>query len=305
MNDSNRADSASATLFNIQRFSIHDGPGVRTVVFFKGCSLCCVWCHNPESISPKPELLYYPERCICCGKCARECPSGAHVMADGLHIFHRELCESRLACASSCYAEALAVSGQRVGIGELLSQILDEKPYYAERGGVTFSGGESMLQIDFLEGIIAACAREGVHCAVDTAGHVPWASFERLLPYEPMFLYDIKAADPDVHKSLTGADNRLILANLRRLGESGARLWIRIPYVPGYNDDEMEGIAGILADIGAARFERVDVMGYHRLGEGKYAALGRADMISPDTPSRDTMESVRLTFALRGIVAVI
>jgi pyruvate formate lyase activating enzyme len=293
---------ASGTLFNIQRFSVHDGPGVRCVVFLKGCNLRCAWCHNPESISPRPEILFYQERCIGCGKCTDICPRGAHIMDGGRHVFLHELCDGCLACAPTCYAEALAVSGVRMTEGALMTQLLDESPYFGEQGGVTFSGGESMLQIDFLERMLAACDRAGIHCAIDTAGNVPWSFFERTLRYKPMFLYDVKAADPEVHRRLTGVDNTRILENLRRLSGVGARLWIRVPFIPGYNDGEMRAIAVVCSQMNA---ERVEIMGYHRLGESKYAALGRDDAIAPQTPSRSTLEDIRAVFQEHNVNAII
>ncbi|HML46714.1 MAG TPA: glycyl-radical enzyme activating protein, partial [Clostridia bacterium] len=246
-------------LFNVQHFSIHDGPGVRSVVFCKGCNLRCRWCHNPESIAPYPEVLYYPDRCIGCGQCFAACPSGAHRMEGGAHILDRAICRRSLRCADACYAEALVVSGQYMDAETLVQRLLEERPYFGDKGGVTFSGGESMLQIDFLEDMLVRLTREGVRCAVDTAGNVPWTYFERILPYEPMFLYDVKAADPAVHRRLTGVDNARILENLRKLSEVGARLWVRVPVIPGANVDEMPAIAELLRDI---RAERVELMGY-------------------------------------------
>ncbi|MDR0397449.1 MAG: glycyl-radical enzyme activating protein [Oscillospiraceae bacterium] len=295
-------DTRSALLCNIQRFSVHDGPGARSVVFMKGCNLRCAWCHNPESINPNPELLFYAERCIGCGKCFAVCPSGAHVTREGRHIVDRERCVNCLRCADTCYAQALAVSGERVTVDELARQIVEEKPYYGSEGGVTFSGGESMLRIDFLEQILARCAKERVHCAIDTAGNVPWRSFERALAFSPMFLYDIKAADPQTHRRLTGADNARILENLARLSESGARIWIRAPYIPGFNHGEARAIADICSRVNA---ERVEIVGYHRLGESKYAALGRSGGIDPEPPSRAELEAVRDAFAERGVDAFI
>ncbi|GHU65619.1 pyruvate formate lyase-activating protein [Clostridia bacterium] len=292
----------SGMLFNIQHFSVHDGPGVRSVVFFKGCNLRCAWCHNPESISAKPELLFYPERCIGCGKCIDICPHSAHAVQAGQHIFRRELCVGCMVCADYCYAEALAVSGISVSQDKLMKQLLDEKPYYGEQGGVTFSGGDAMLQIDFLECMLAACTREGIHCAIDTAGNVPWEWFERVLAYKPMFLYDVKAANPEVHRRLTGVDNVRILENLRRLSGTGARLWIRVPLIPGYNSGEMNAIAAIVSQLNA---DRVEIMGYHRLGETKYAALGRTDMINPETPSRSMLEDARAIFQEYNVDAII
>lgn len=288
-------------LFNVQHFSIHDGPGVRSVVFCKGCNLRCRWCHNPESIAPYPEVLYYADRCIGCGNCFSACPTGAHRTENGAHILDRTVCRRSLRCADVCYAEALVVSGQYMGVETLVQGLLEQRPYFGDQGGVTFSGGEPMLQIDFLEEMLSRLAREGVHCAVDTAGNVPWPYFERLLPHKPMFLVDVKAADAKAHRRLTGVDNARILENVRLLSKSGVRLWVRVPVIPGANIAEMPAIADLLRGI---RAERVELMGYHRLGESKYKAMGRPDSSDFRPPSRTELAEAAAAFERRGIRAV-
>ena len=286
--------SMTGTIYNIQRFSIHDGPGIRTTVFFKGCNLRCLWCHNPESISRRPEVEFYPERCIGCGRCFDACPTHAHILDEtGAHRIDRSLCEGCLACAGVCYAEALVGVGRQVSAEELLVSILTDRPYYEQSGGgVTFSGGECMTQADFLSEILAACRREGIHTAVDTAGNVPWESFEKVLDHTDLFLYDLKAADSETHRKLTGAGNERILSNLKNLSAAGKRIIVRIPYIPGCNDGEIEAMADILK---ALAVERVEVMPYHRLGEGKYAALGIEDKTAIAIPApQETQAAVEL-----------
>ena len=276
-------------LFDIERDSLVDGPGIRTTVFFKGCNLRCAWCHNPESQQGEPELLYYRDKCTGCGKCAEVCPH------------HLESCELCGKCTWYCPADARELCGRRYEADEVLSVLLRDTDYYASTGGgVTFSGGECMLQIDFLEALCRACREKGIHTAIDTAGCVPWARFERVLPYASLFLYDMKARDPRVHRRLTGADNALILDNLERLLDAGARVWVRVPCVPGGNDGELEGIAEWLA---GKPVERVELLAYHRLGGGKRALLGLADGQDFSVPTDDDMKAYLKHFTNRGVNA--
>jgi pyruvate formate lyase activating enzyme len=290
-------------LFNIQRFSVHDGPGIRTTVFFKGCNLKCKWCHNPESIAKENQIEFYPEKCIGCGACFEVCPNGVHYLDDNQeHRMDRSKCNGCLLCAQSCFANALIGVGQKVEVSALLQSILEDKPYYDNStGGVTFSGGEAMLQIDYLEEILGRCKAEKIHTAVDTAGCVPWNYFERILPVTDLFLYDMKAADPVPHKLLTGVDNQRILSNLNRISEAGKKIWIRIPLIPGQNDDQIEGIAQILSPLNIAK---VEVMAYHKLGNSKYAALGiKNELLDTYTPLEEQVENAVTILKTYGLNA--
>jgi len=265
--------SDTVRIFNIEDFSVDDGPGIRTVVFFQGCSLACRWCHNPESVSPGKQLLFYGEKCIGCGACFQVCPTGAHRMDGGEHVIDREVCAGCGKCASECFARALVQSGEDVGTESLIRRITGNRAYFSESGGgVTFSGGECMLQVKGLERLLEACQAERIHTAVDTCGNVPWESFERVLPYTDLFLYDIKALDSRVHRECTGAGNERILANFEQLVARGAEVLVRIPYIPGFNDGELPAIAEYLAGFGQVRAE---LLGYHELGSSKYRALGK------------------------------
>jgi pyruvate formate lyase activating enzyme len=205
-------------------------------------------------------------------------------------------------CAQTCFANALVGVGQKVEVTALLQSILEDKPYYDNStGGVTFSGGEAMLQIDYLEEILGRCKTEKIHTAVDTAGCVPWNYFERILPVTDLFLYDIKAADTMRHKLLTGVDNHLILTNLNRISEAGKKIWIRIPFIPGQNDDQMEGIAQILSPL---NIEKVEVMAYHKLGNSKYAALGIInELLDTNTPVEEQVENAVTILKTYGLKA--
>lgn len=264
------------TLFDIQRFSVHDGPGIRTTVFFKGCNLRCFWCHNPESISLNQEIQLLETKCIGCGRCFAACPHGCHKTAEGRRLYDRADCAACGACAAACPAEALSAVGRDYAAAEVLEIVERDKPFYVNSGGgMTCSGGEPMLQTGFLEELLRGAKALGIHTAVDTAGNVPFRLFEHVLPHTDLFLYDIKCADAAAHAAATGADNRLILDNVRRLSEAGAALWVRIPVIPGVNGtlDNMARTAGILRGLDGVQL--VELLTFHRLGGGKYESLGK------------------------------
>lgn len=252
--------TAKEIIFDIQRGSFVDGPGIRTTVFFKGCNLNCKWCHNPESQNKDKQILIYEEKCTGCGKCRKVCPNNF------------EKCDFCGKCAIYCPNDAREVCGREYLAEEILSEILKDKSFYGNEGGVTFSGGECMLKIEFLKQLLISCKENGIHTAVDTAGNVPWESFEKILEYTDLFLYDVKCADAKLHKKWTGVDNRLILDNLSKLSQKGAKLWIRIPVISGVNDSELEmkEIGKILRTIKA---ERIELLPYHAMGLSKYKAV--------------------------------
>ncbi len=271
-----------AMLFDIQRGSYVDGPGIRTTVFFKGCNLDCKWCHNPESKSADRQMLFYSDKCTGCGKCVSVCPNKG------------KKCELCGKCALFCPRDARKLCGREYGIEEVMRELLRDKCFYENSGGgVTFSGGECMLQIDFLSEILRECKTEGIHTAVDTAGNVPFSYFERILPFTDLFLYDIKAISAEKHKEGTGTDNARILENAKRLSEK-SKILFRIPVIGGFNDSEteMQRIADFLKDIS---YEKVELLPYHTLGEHKYRALGKkAESFSVPSPER--MNAFRAMF---------
>ena len=273
-----------ATIFDIQRNSYVDGPGIRTTVFFKGCNLRCLWCHNPESQSGKVQMMLFKNKCTLCGKCAEKCPNG---------MTSCDLCGK---CTIYCPHDAREICGKEYTADEVLREVVKDTAFYeSSGGGVTFSGGECMLQAEFLSEILRLCKENGIHTAVDTAGDVPWASFEKVLPYTDLFLYDVKAATESLHKEGTGVSNVRILENLARLSaETSADIIVRVPVIGGYNDTvaEMAKIAALLKPL---RIRSVELLPYHAMGEHKYEAIGREGQTFT-VPDADTMASFRGLF---------
>lgn len=268
-----------AAIFDIQRNSFVDGPGIRTTVFFKGCNLRCKWCHNPESQSAQKQMMYYKDKCIGCGKCAEVCPN------------QLKKCDFCGKCELYCPADARKICGKEYSVDEVFNEIAKDKMFYANSGGgVTFSGGECMLQIDFLCEILKKCRENGIHTAVDTAGNVPWEYFEKILPYTDMFLYDIKAFSEELHMKGTGVSNKLILENLLQLSGK-CDIIARIPVIGGFNDDKAElcQIAEFLKQVKCIKKESLP---YHSMGEHKYDALGMKNK-KYSVPCKDKMNEIK------------
>ncbi len=240
-------------VFDIQRFSVHDGPGIRTTVFMKGCPLRCKWCHNPEGLSKEIQLQFFEEKCLGCGSCGKR---------------------DSLSDADKCPSQALIVCGREISEDQLVAEILKDSVFYDADGGVTFSGGECLLQSDFVASVLKTVKAAGFSTAVDTSGYVPWDAFDKTVEYCDIYLYDIKIASNSLHKRFTGVGNELILRNLKRLCESKKRIWIRVPVIPGVNDNEKEmtDIADIVSSVGD--IEQVTLMPYHTLGADRYKTIG-------------------------------
>ena len=292
-----------AKIFEIKRFAIHDGDGIRTTVFFKGCPLKCVWCHNPEGLSAKSEIGYYKHKCISCGECVLVCPAGAHAIKDGKHVFERSKCVACGKCEKVCMGKALTLYGKEVEVDELLDLLLQDKEYYeTSNGGVTLSGGECLLYDDFCAELLRKLKENGVHTAVDTCGYVPRSALDKVIPYVDTFLYDIKAIDEETHKKCTGKSNQLILKNLLYLDEKGCEIEIRVPYVPNWNDMNMDEIGNFLLKL--QNLKRVRVLPYHNYAGSKYDALEIDNTLPETVPSDEEMEDVMSYFISRGINVV-
>lgn len=284
-----------ARISDIKRFAVHDGDGIRTTVFFKGCSLRCLWCHNPEGIGWLPQIAYYANKCLGCGECVSVCTAGAQRMVEGGHSFVRESCAGCGKCAPVCLGNALVYYGREATVDELLPLLLEDRAFYENsNGGVTLSGGECLLQADFCRVLLQRLREEGIHTAVDTCGAVPWEKIEAVLPYTDIFLYDLKAYDEDVHIRCTGQSNRRILDNLRMLDARGQAVEIRIPYVPGYNDDQMEKIAGFVSTL--RHVTKVRVLAYHNYAGSKYAALGMENTLPGTLPDAEAVARAQALF---------
>ena len=292
------APAAAATgvrgiVFHIQRASTSDGPGVRTTVFLKGCSNTCAWCHNPESIRRTPQLQVYLDRCIGCGRCVTVCPHDAQHLDETGRRYDRDQCIGCGLCAAECFAGGLEISGREMAVDEVVAEVVKDEPYYRHSGGgVTFSGGDPVLQTEFLRQLLIACRERGLHTAVDTAGHYPWARLESLLPHVDLVMYDLKAMDPDVHRRVIGNDGRVIRDNLRRLGASGVPFLVRTPVVGGVNDSETEIEA-------AARFlspfdhlVHYELLPYHALGDAKLESLGLTPQPAFTTPDAERLQQL-------------
>ena len=256
-----------ATIFEIKRFAVHDGPGIRTTVFFKGCPLRCVWCHNPEGLSPKTQEAFYSHKCIGCGECKKE----------GFTV-------------DNCLGEARILYGKEVTVEALLPILLEDKDFYeTSGGGVTLSGGECLMHADFCAALLKTLKENGIHTAVDTCGFVSKESIDKVIPYTDLFLYDIKAIDEDVHIKCTGQSNKRILENIKYIDSLGKAIEVRIPYVPDHNDDQIGKIADFLKPLKNVR--AVKVLPYHNFAGAKYTALQMENTLPTRLPTEDEIRN--------------
>lgn len=280
-------------LFDIKRFAVHDGPGIRTTLFLKGCSLKCAWCHNPESHSRHPQLAYYPHKCIHCGQCLSACDQAAHEMNQEKHIFHRDKCIACGACESVCLGNALKLYDQQMTVEETLTLVLADRDFYEQsNGGVTLCGGEPLIQSKFCFELLSALKKEKINTAVDTCGSVEWKNIETVLPVSDLFLYDLKHIDDSKHREYTGSSNHVILDNLQKLSQCDIPIEIRIPIIPGFNSDpqSLDAFGQVLSEL--SNITAVKILAYHDLARSKYNALGMPDtMPHVNTPSPEKMDT--------------
>lgn len=295
-------------IFDIQRFSIHDGPGIRTTVFLKGCPLRCKWCHNPESISPNPQLSVMAEKCVGCKACLDVCQPGALALNGSKKVvIDRVRCNSCGECPKVCDPKALEMVGRNATVEEVMAVVLRDREYYqASGGGMTLSGGEPLFQPGFARALLEAAKAEKLHTVVETSGFTDWAVLERILPMVDLFLYDYKETDPQLHQAFVGQPNGPILANLKKLHAAGGRILMRCPMIPEYNarKEHLDGIARTAAEL--PRLEGVELLAYHRLGRAKLQRFGFPPRMpeSVKPPEAETVRGWNAYLAKKGVKLV-
>lgn len=289
-------------VFDIQRYALHDGPGIRTTVFVKGCPLDCLWCHNPESKRREPQLGCLFSQCVSCGACRDVCPQGAHQVESGAHTILFDRCKACGECVAACGTGALRLYGRGWSTGELMEVIGRDAAYYGRSGGgLTISGGEPLLQFDGTLELLRAAREQGIHTCLDTCGFAPQERYEVLLPYVDLFLLDYKLTQPERHKRYTGVSNELILSNLAFLCSHGAHVFLRCPIIPGVNDDDghLEAVAA-LSRAWPEAIEQVNIMAYHNMASGKTAQLG-GEYALRDLPSMTREDKAHICRRLEAL----
>ena len=284
---------STGIIFNIQRYSINDGPGIRTTVFLKGCPLNCWWCQNPESQLSGQEMIFWGDRCIGCGACSTICPSGAIQIKNGIPITEKEKCILCGKCIEKCPAIAREIIGEKLTAEEVIKEIEKDLVFYEESGGgATFSGGEPLRQPEFLEGLLSGCREKKIHTAVDTSGYISWEILNKINPKVDLFLYDLKLMDNERHKKYTGVSNEIILENLEKLSSVRNNIFIRFPVIPGINDD-YQNIRKLGEFLSSLEITQVNLLSYHYIGKDKYRRLGSAyKLATTQPPSKEKLSEV-------------
>ena len=290
-------------VFDVKRFALHDGPGTRTTVFFKGCPMACRWCHNPESQESRPQLAYSRTRCLAdCHQCVKVCPEAA-LVADGPHVrVRRDLCTLCRDCLSVCPSEALEVIGREVSVQELFAEVERDVVFFDESGGgMTVSGGEPLLQPEFLDSVLTICREKGISTVLDTCGYAPFPVLKRIAVKVDLILFDVKIVDGRAHRLFTGVSNRLILKNLRAILALVDNIVVRVPLIPGMTDspNQLKEMAEFLLSL--RRVRRINLLNFHRGGRKKYGKIGRVDPIPDVRPLPDErLDSIRRKFEAHG-----
>ena len=285
----NYNDSTTGIVFDIQKFSVNDGPGVRTAVFMKGCQMKCLWCHNPESLSSKKQLAFNAQKCIGCRRCEQVCPNDVHSFtADGCHIVNFDACQTCGLCVDVCMQDALKIYGKEMSVDEVFAEIIKDKVYFDKSGGgVTLSGGEALKQFDFCLALAKKCQQNGIHVCIETNGASKKQYYQAIAPYVALFLFDYKATGDKLHKQLTGMTRKLVDENLRILNEIDAQVILRCPIIPVYNlsDEHFSAIAKLGDSM--ANIQKVEVLPYHNFGKGKAKEIGGHWELDIDIPGED------------------
>jgi pyruvate formate lyase activating enzyme len=291
------------TIFDIKKYAIHDGPGIRTTIFFKGCPLRCWWCHNSEGLELAPEIIFKENRCIKeCKDCIEVCTRGALSRVNNEIVINREKCNLCGDCTQVCSSEALELIGREVTIEEVMKEVEKEMIFYDESGGgVTFSGGEPLMQPEFLDAILKECKEKNIHTALDTSGYASPEVMDKISDKVDIFLYDLKIMDDEKHKKYTGVSNKLILENLKKLAAQGNQIFIRIPLIPGINDgmDNINKMAKFIHSLEIIK--EIDLLPYHKAGKGKYKRLDKIDkMNDTQSPSDERIKKIMKSLAHAG-----
>ncbi len=310
MKENFTGEAVRGTVFNVQYFNLHDGPGVRTLVFFKGCPLRCHWCSNPESMSRIPELGLKRALCNQCGKCLEACPEQALFFdREDILSVDRHKCNACGKCVSACYPEALTIYGKEMTAEEVFEEVNRDKMFYeGTGGGITVSGGEPLLQPHFLAAIFRLCHEAGIHTCLETTGYANGQVWDKVLPLTDHVLFDLKHMDSRLHQEFTGIPNRRILANAAKVAKSGVPVMFRMPLVPGFNDtpQNIEATADFVRRLEGDNNQGIELMPYHRMGMGKYESLDKQYALNDLKPSEpDYVESVRQRFEVFGLICTV